>query len=563
MTTRERMDYDILIIGAGPAGLSAALRLAQLSKEHQIPLKIAVLEKGSEVGAHILSGAVLEPRALNELIPKWQTLNAPINTNVTEDEFLLLTQQGKIKLPTPLQMHNRGNYIISLENFCQWLSKQAESLGIEIFSGFAAVDVTLDNQGNVTGVVTNDVGVNKQGKPKPNFQEGMILTAKYTLVAEGCRGSLTKMLMDRFKLRSESCPQTYAIGLKEIWEISPSKHKKGKVTHTIGWPLDAKTYGGSFIYHMENNLISIGYVVGLDYENPYLDPYNEFQRFKQHPAVKPLLEDGKCIAYGARALNEGGLQAIPKLTFPGGLLIGCAAGFLNVPKIKGTHTAMKSGMLAAECVFEALKDLKKVNNLENITYELKQYEKMIRQSWIWEELYLARNIRPAFRWGLWAGLTYAALDTYIFRGKAPWTFRYKKPDYLFLKKTSQCKPIQYPKPDNKISFDKLTSLQLSNVSHEEDQPCHLKLKDLQTPISINLALYDAPEQRYCPAAVYRIVYDNNNVNDNSTDNNDKKPHLEINASNCIHCKTCDIKDPTQNITWVPPEGGGGPNYSNM
>lgn len=569
MGTRESMEYDVIIIGAGPSGLSAAIRLAQLANQHQKPLKICVLEKGSEVGAHILSGAVLEPRALNELFPNWQQLDAPVSTQVQSDEFILLTEHRKIKLPTPPQMRNYGNYIISLENFCQWLAKQAESLGVEIFSGFSAVDVVLDENGSVKGIVTNDVGLNKEGKPKPNFQAGMELHAKYTLVAEGCRGSLTKILKERFNLQADSDPQTYAIGIKEIWEILPAQHRLGTVTHTIGWPLDPKTYGGSFIYHMENNLISIGFVVGLDYQNPYLDPFEEFQRFKQHSLVRPILTGGKRIGYGARALNEGGLQSIPKLTFSGGLLIGCAAGFLNVPKIKGNHTAMKSGMLAAECVFEALNantgsrissssastSGSTVSN-SNVTLPsppLTEYEKRIRQSWIWEELFLARNIRPAFQWGLYLGLSYAALDTYILRGRAPWTLHHQMPDHLSLKKAADCKPILYPKHDDKISFDKLTSVQLSNVSHEEDQPCHLKLKDLQIPITVNLALYAAPEQRYCPAAVYSIYYDNNHQN----------PHLEINASNCIHCKTCDIKDPKQNITWTPPEGGGGPNYSDM
>lgn len=539
------MEYDVIIIGAGPSGLSAAIRLAQLANQHQHPLRICILEKGAEVGAHILSGAVFEPRALNELIPNWQSLNAPVVTRATQDQFLFLTRNKSFRLPTPPQMHNQGNYIISLGNLCRWLATQAENLGVEIFPGFAATEVLLDANGHVKGVATGNMGINKLGQPTSHYQPGIELHARYTLLAEGCRGSLTKILSERFALQKESQPQTYGLGIKELWEISPDKHRLGTVCHTIGWPLDNRTYGGSFLYHLENNQISIGFVVGLDYENPYLDPYQEFQRFKHHPTIRSLLEGGKRIAYGARAINEGGLQSIPKLTFPGGLLIGCAAGFLNVPKIKGNHTAMKSGMLAAEAVFNGI-----VNSKEP---ELHSYEKAIRTSWVWEELTLARNIRPAFQWGLWKGLAYSALDTYLLRGKAPWTLQHHPVDHLSLKKASECQRIPYPKPDGIFSFDKLTSVQLSNTNHAEDQPPHLKLKDPSIPISINLKLYDAPEQRYCPAAVYEIIYDNKNQN----------PYLQINAQNCVHCKTCDIKDPSQNIDWIPPEGGGGPNYSNM
>lgn len=545
MVTRESMEYDVIIIGAGPSGLSAACHLLKLANQHQHPLRVCVLEKGSEVGAHIMSGAVLEPRALNELFPDWQSLNAPITTHAITDEFLLLTQRHQCRLPTPPQMHNNGNYIISLGMLCRWLAEQAESLGAEIFPGFAAAEVLYDSHGHVKGVVTGDSGVNKQRQPKANYQPGMELHARYTLFAEGCRGSLTKTIKERFNLQNGRDPQTYGLGIKELWEVDPRKHRSGTVTHTIGWPLDTRTYGGSFIYHFDANLVSIGFVVGLDYENPYLDPYEEFQRFKQHPSIRPLLEGGKRICYGARALNEGGLQSIPKLTFPGGLLIGCAAGFLNVPKIKGTHTAMKSGMLAAETLLKGF--------IYNEGPELTGYETAIRESWIWEELSKARNIRPAFQKGLWTGLAYSAIDTYILRGKAPWTLHHRSVDHLSLKKAADCKRIEYPKHDGEISFDKLTSLQFSNTNHEEEQPCHLILKEPTVPITINLALYDAPEQRYCPAGVYEIVRDNNGQN----------PYLQINAQNCLHCKTCDIKDRTQSITWAPPEGGGGPNYSNM
>ena len=531
--SRESMEFDVVIVGAGPAGLSSAIRLAQLSQQK---LNICILEKGAEVGAQILSGAVLEPRALNELIPDWQMHYPSILTLVKNDEFALLTENKKLNLPTPPQMHNHGNYIISLSQLCRWLAEQAEALGINIFPGFAATEILYEDD-KVRGIITGDKGIDKNGNPTALYQPGIELIAKQTILAEGCRGSLTQTLFDKFKLRENCDPQTYAIGIKELWEIPEEIHQPGSVMHTIGWPLDSKTYGGSFVYHLGKNLLSIGFVIGLDYQNPYLNPYEEFQRFKTHPTIKPLLEKSKRIAYGARCLNEGGFQSIPKLTFPGGLIVGCAAGFLNVPKIKGIHTAMKSGMVAAESIFQTL------NN--------DTYSSNIKQSWIWQELHRERNIRPAMRWGLLPGLAYAALDTYLFRGKAPWTLR-NHLDNLQLKLAAESKKLNYPKHDNKVTFDLMSSVYLTNLQYDENQPCHLKLKNLQTPIKINLKNYASPEQRYCPAGVYEIIYDENN-----------QPRLQINAANCIHCKACDIKDPTQNIIWTCPEGGSGPQYEIM
>lgn len=539
----ESFNYDVVIVGAGPAGLSAAIRLAQLAQNQKTTLKICIVEKGASVGAHILSGAILEPRALDELLPDWRAENHPLKTPVTKDAFWLLGKERGLRLPTPPQMHNKGNYVTSLGNVCQWLAEKALNLGIEIFPGFAARDVIKDENGQVIGITTNDFGIGKKGEKKNNFQAGIAIFAKYTVLAEGCRGSLSKKLMEEFKLRDISEEQTYGLAVKELWEIDPEKHQAGSVFHSVGWPLDPQTYGGSFVYHMQSPLLSIGFVVGLDYKNPYLDPFQELQRFKTHPYIRKLLEGGRCIGYGAKALNEGGLQAIPKLCFPGGLLIGCAAGFLNVPKLKGSHTAMKSGMLAAEAIFEGIQ--------QQQGPLLQNYQTALKNSWVFQELYLARNIRPAFRWGLWAGLSYAAIDTYLLRGRAPWTFQ-NSIDHLSLKKAADSKPIVYPKPDGHLTFDKLTALQWSNTNHEEDQPPHLLLKNPKVPIEINLPLYDAPEQRYCPAKVYEIIYPT-----------DQQAYLQINAQNCLHCKTCDIKDPTQNIEWVPPEGGGGPNYENM
>jgi electron-transferring-flavoprotein dehydrogenase len=547
---REFMEYDVLVVGAGPAGLSSAIQYAKLCKENNKQPSICVIDKGSEVGAHILSGAVFEPRALNELFPNWKELDTPIKTAVTKDEFYILTKSSNIKLPTPKQMANHGNYIISLSNLCKWLAKQAENLGVEIYPGFAARELLIKDNGEsnsiIAGVITGDMGISKSGKKKSTFQPGIELRAKQTIFAEGCRGSLSQILVNKFNLRENKSPQTYGLGIKEIWEIDSKNFKSGLVQHSIGWPLESNTYGGSFLYHYDNNLVSIGFVVGLDYQNPYLSPYEEFQRFKSHPFISKTLEGGKCISYGARTINEGGFQSLPKLTFPGGLLVGCAAGFLNVPKIKGSHLAMKTGMIAGESVFNLIS-----NNSESNNIEPTEYTNNIQNSWVWDELYKVRNIRPSFNSGLLSGLIYSALDTYIFRGKAPWTFK-NHSDHESTKPAKKFKEIKYNKPDGKITFDKMTSVSRANVFHEEDQPAHLTLKNQNTPIDINLKNYNSPETRYCPAGVYEIVQDN--VGDNK---------LQINAQNCVHCKACDIKDPTQNIVWVTPEGGGGPNYSGM
>ena len=540
---RESMEYDVVIVGAGPAGLSAAIRLKQQARAEGREVTVCVLEKGSEVGAHILSGAVLEPRALDELLPDWKALGAPLNTPAGDDKFLFLTRTRSIRLPTPPQMNNHGNYIISLGNLCRWLGEQAEGLEVEIYPGFAAAEVLYDESGRVKGVATGDMGIGRDGEPTARHEPGIELHARYTLLAEGCRGSLTKQLFERFDLRRGVDPQTFGIGIKELWTVDPAQHRQGLVIHSIGWPLDAKTYGGSFVYHLEDNQVAVGFVIGLDYENPHLSPFDEFQRFKTHPAIRPTFAGGERVAYGARALNEGGLQSIPKLSFPGGALIGCAAGFLNVPKIKGTHTAMKSGMLAAEAAFTALGG--------EAGAELDAYEAALESSWVYDELRTVRNIRPSFHWGLWAGIAYSGLDTYVLRGRAPWTFHHKA-DHGRLKPKDQCPAIDYPKPDGEVSFDKNSSVFLSGVMHEEDQPVHLKLTDQATAVELNLARYAGPEERFCPAGVYEFV-----------SGDDGKPRLQINAQNCVHCKTCDIKDPTQNITWVTPEGGGGPNYPNM
>ena len=535
---REAMEFDVLVVGAGPAGLSAAIRLKQLNPE----LSVCVVEKGSEVGAHILSGAVLEPRALKELFPDCDPGLIPLATPVTADKFLFLLDDKKsVSMPTPPQMHNEGNYIVSLGNVVRWLGQQAEELGVEISPGFAAAELLVED-GRVVGVATGDMGIGKDGQPTENFQRGMELRATYTVFGEGCRGSLSKQLMSQFKLREQCDPQTYGIGIKELWEIKPEKFQKGLTLHSVGWPLQSDTYGGAAIYHFGENLMAYCFVVGLDYSNPYLSPFQEMQRYKTHPAIAPMFEGAKRISYGARALNEGGFQSLPKLTFPGGVLIGCAAGTLNVPKIKGSHTAMKSAMVAAEAIAAAFAGGK--------PDEVSAYTDMLKESWVWAELHQVRNIRPGFaKFGLYGGILNAALETYVFRGKAPWTLHHPHPDNESLKKASICKPIDYPKPDGKLTFDRLSSVFLSNTNHEENQPAHLQLLDPAKAIDINYKLYASPETRYCPAGVYEIV-----------DEDKGAPKLQINAQNCVHCKTCDIKDPTQNINWVVPEGAGGPNY---
>ncbi|MDB5862572.1 MAG: electron transfer flavoprotein-ubiquinone oxidoreductase [Betaproteobacteria bacterium] len=543
------MQYDVVIVGAGPAGLAAAIRLKQLAAERSIEIGVCVLEKGSEVGAHILSGAVMDPRSLNELIPDWQQLGAPLNAPVTEDRFLFLTKDSSFKVPEfmlPACFKNHGNYVISLGNVCRWLAQQAEALGVEIFPGFPAADVLYNENGSVKGVVTGDMGIDREGKPTDAYQPGMELHGKYTLFAEGCRGHLGRRLQERYKLRDGVDPQVYGIGLKELWEIKPERHRQGLVMHTAGWPLESDTYGGSFFYHMEDNLVAAGFVVGLGYTNPYLNPYEEFQRYKTHPAIRSFLEGGKRIAYGARAITAGGIQSLPKLVFPGGALIGDDAGFLNASRIKGSHAAMKSGMLAAHALCDALQAGRESD-------ELTAYPEAFRSSWLHEELHKARNFKPFMSKGLYSGTLMVGVDQVLFGGKAPWTLHHHHSDNETLKPKKEVQPIAYPKPDGVLTFDRLSSVFISNTNHNEDQPVHLTLKDPGVPIKVNLALYDAPEQRYCPAGVYEIVSDAEGAN----------PRLQINAQNCVHCKTCDIKDPTQNIVWVTPEGGGGPNYPNM
>jgi electron-transferring-flavoprotein dehydrogenase len=538
------MEYDVLIVGGGPAGLACAIRLKQLAAASGREIGVCLIEKGAEIGAHILSGAVLEPRALNELFPDWKERGAPIKTPAREDRVMLLTERKSYRLPLPPFFRNDGNWVVSLGNLCRWLGKQAEELGVEIYAGFAGAEVLYNEDGSVKGVATGDMGVAKDGTHTANYQPGVELHAKQTVFAEGCRGSLTKTLFKRFGLREGVDPQTYGIGIKELWEIDAGKHRAGLVMHTIGWPLASDTYGGSFLYHLEDNLVSVGFVVGLDYRNPHLSPFDEFQRFKTHPEVRPFLEGGRRVAYGARAISEGGFQSLPKLTFPGGMLIGDTAGFLNVPKIKGTHMAMKSGMTAAEAIADALAG--------DAPREITGYPERLKRTWLWDELHRVRNIRPSFYWGMWPGVVYAGIDQYVFQGKAPWTFRIHA-DHTQLAKAPDCPRIDYPKPDGVVTFDKLSSVYLSGTNHEENQPSHLTLADASVPIAVNLALYDAPEQRYCPAGVYEIVRDAAGQN----------PRLQINAQNCVHCKTCDIKDPTQNINWVVPQGAEGPNYPNM
>ncbi len=545
---RESMQYDVVIVGAGPSGLSAAIRLKQLAIQQQRDISVCVIDKGSEVGAHILSGAVLDPRTLSELFNDWSQRDAPLNCPVVKDKLFFLTKSKALKLPITSTFNNHGNYIISLGVFCRWLAQQAEELGVEIYPGFAATEVLYHPDGSVRGIATGDMGIQKNGQPGANFQRGMELLAQQTILAEGCRGSLTKDLLKRFELNKTSQPPTYGIGIKELWTVDPAKSRPGTVMHTIGWPLNHKTYGGSFMYHLNDNKVALGMVIGLDYQNPYLSPFEELQRYKTHPVIRQVLEGGQCIAYGARALSEGGIQSLPKLTFPGGVIVGDSAGFLNVPRIKGIHTSMKSGMLAAQAVIEALKPSEQT--LES-NCEAHHYTELFKQSWLYAELHKVRNLRPAFKWGLLGGLAYGAMEEFIFRGKAPWTLSHSGTDHGSLRKAKDCRPIIYPKPDGQLTFDRTTAVYLAGISYDENQPVHLKLNNPDVAIDVNYREYASPETRYCPAGVYEIIEENNS------------PRLQINAQNCVQCKSCDIKDPTQNINWTCSEGGSGPNYAEM
>ncbi len=552
---RESMEYDVVVVGAGPAGLAAGIRLKQLAQASGQEISVCILEKGSEPGAHILSGAVMDPIGLNELLPNWKADGAPLDTPVSEDRFLLLSETGATQFPQwmlPNCFQNHGNYVISLSNLVKWLAQQAEALGVEIFPGFAAAEVLYDDAGRVVGVATGDMGIGKDGQPTDQYQRGMALYGRYTLFAEGARGHLGKTLIEKFALNAGKDPQAYGIGIKEIWQIEPEKHKPGLVIHTAGWPLDSQTYGGSFMYHMANHQVAIGYVVGLNYQNPWLSPFEEFQRYKTHPKIRHFLEGGQRIGYGARAITAGGLNCLPKMTFPGGALLGCDAGLLNASRIKGSHTAIKSGMLCAEAIAE---ELTKTEPAAELTGYTARFEK----SWMKDELYRSRNFKPAMGKGLWMGTLLVGIDQKVFGGRAPWTLHTTKPDHAYLKPAAECTPIHYPKPDGKLTFDRLSSVFLSGTSHEENQPAHLTLKDDAVPVRINLTQFAGPESRYCPAGVYEYLDSAGNPTNTPGDG----ARLQINAQNCVHCKTCDIKDPTQNIVWVTPEGGGGPNYSGM